>query len=444
MSAKYAVILNLLSVALLVLHPASAVAVHSVHLAWAASSSPDVVGYNVYYGSDSGIYTAMMSSGAATELNVGDLQDGLTYYFTVTAYGSSGQESEPCNEASFSVAGIAPPDGTPFIQQILPDHAVTLAWNPSPSTAVQGYRVYYGTQSGLYDQVIEVPAGTAVDVHNLADGVTYYFAVAATNSSGQESVLTLEIAYIIPQLAPPQDAPTIQPVLPDHAVTLTWPASPSAAAAGYKVYYGTLSGFYDQWFYVSFPGPAGIGGLVEGVTYFFAVAAYDSAGQESPLSPEASYYVEPLVTVVPPVLLSLQQLPAAGFPNVFSITATGPVPASWTVEGSPDLKSWRTLATGVGPEVNVTVVVAEKPALFFRLQSWFEDISLQIQAPPANAFPNALVVSTADVIPWDWTLESSENLTDWSPLVAGYFAPVKVAIVNTPAPALFFRLKGVN
>ena len=441
MSAKYVVILNFFAAALLCLRPAPAVASPSVRLTWAASSSPDIAGYNVYYGLDSGVYTTVLSSGAATELNIGALEEGLTYYFAVTAYISAGQESGLSNEASYSVPGIAPPDGSPFIQQILPDHAVTLGWNPSPSPTVNGYHVYYGTQSGLYNQAVWVPAGTEVEVHNLADGVTYYFAVAASTGSGGESVLTAEIAYVIPGLVPPQAAPTLQPKLPDHAVTLTWPASPSADVAGYKIYYGPLSGFYDQWFYVGNTTTVDVGGLMEGATYFFAVAAYDSAGQESVPSAETSYYVQPVVTVVPPVLLSLQQLPAAGFPNVFGITATGPVPAAWTVEGSPDLKSWRTLATGADSEVNVTVVVTEKPALFFRLRSWFEDIPLQLQAPATNAFPNALVVSTADAVPWDWTLESSENLADWSPLASGFFAPVNVAVVNQALPALFFRLK---
>jgi hypothetical protein len=61
--------------------------------------------------------------------------------------------------------------------------------------------------------------------------------------------------------------------------------------AGYKVYVGTQSGLY------TFPGsPFTIGrvtsytitNLPSGQTYFFALSAYDNAGNESPLSNEVS------------------------------------------------------------------------------------------------------------------------------------------------------------
>ena len=61
--------------------------------------------------------------------------------------------------------------------------------------------------------------------------------------------------------------------------------------AGYKVYVGTASGTY------SFPGSAFVTGQVtsytlsnlpKGQTYFFAISAYDNAGNESALSAELS------------------------------------------------------------------------------------------------------------------------------------------------------------
>ena len=443
MFVKYAVILNLFSTALLVFCPVPAVAAQSVRLNWVASSSPDAAGYNIYYGSQSGVYTAALSVVGTTTITVDDLQDGLTYYFAVSAYNNSGSESDLSNEASYSIPGTAPPEGTPFIAQILPDHAITLGWNPSPSRDVQGYYVHYGTQSGSYDRLVWVPADTQLDIHNLAEGVTYYFAVTATNSSGAKSTLTAEVSYIIPLIAPPQGAPTVQQIIPAPVVRVNWNVSPSADVAGYIVHYGTQSGYYDNSLYVGSANSVDIGGLLEGLMYYFAVTAYDSFGQESVFSPEASYFVEITATVVDTnVFLSLQQIPVAGFPNAFSVTATGPVPATWTLESSSNLKTWHTLATGDDPEVNVAVVISEKPALFFRLNSWFEDMTLAMQADGTNRYPNSFVVTTPHVVPSDWTLESSEDLQNWSPFVTGYFAPVKVAIVNAPTPALFFRLKG--
>ena len=70
-----------------------------------------------------------------------------------------------------------------------------------------------------------------------------------------------------------------------------WSANSDSDLAGYKVYVGTQSGLY------TFPGsPFTIGtitsytimNLPPGQTYFFALSAYDSAGNESPLSVEVS------------------------------------------------------------------------------------------------------------------------------------------------------------
>jgi len=74
-------------------------------------------------------------------------------------------------------------------------------------------------------------------------------------------------------------------------VTLTWTANGESDLAGYKVYVGTASGTY------SFPGSAFVIGKVTsytvsslpmGQTYFFAISAYNSAGNESLLSAEVS------------------------------------------------------------------------------------------------------------------------------------------------------------
>src|SRR6266511_954901 len=56
---------------------------------------------------------------------------------------------------------------------------VTLAWNPSPSAGVDGYRVHYGTQSGAYTVSLDVGPVTTYTVAGLTSGQTYYFAVTA-------------------------------------------------------------------------------------------------------------------------------------------------------------------------------------------------------------------------------------------------------------------------
>jgi len=91
-----------------------------------------------------------------------------------------------------------------------------------------------------------------------------------------------------PPAAPPSTPPSAAST---GSVTLSWSANAENDLAGYKIYFGTSSGNYTS------PGsPAVIGkittylltGLQRNTTYFFALSAYDSAGNESALSAEVS------------------------------------------------------------------------------------------------------------------------------------------------------------
>ena len=71
---------------------------------------------------------------------------------------------------------------------------VTLAWNANTESNLAGYRIYYGTTSRDYDWSINVGKVTNYTVPNLTNGVTYYFAAKAYNTSGQESAYLLEVS----------------------------------------------------------------------------------------------------------------------------------------------------------------------------------------------------------------------------------------------------------
>jgi hypothetical protein len=74
---------------------------HNVDLSWNASTSQDVIGYNVYRGDASGgpyskINSVLDASTVYTDTSVGN---GNTYYYVTTAVDSSNQESVYSNEA---------------------------------------------------------------------------------------------------------------------------------------------------------------------------------------------------------------------------------------------------------------------------------------------------------------------------------------------------------
>ena len=81
--------------------------------------------------------------------------------------------------------------------------SATLAWDAVQATALSGYRIYYGTSPGLYFQsrgngLTVGRDDTAYVVTGLSSGTTYYFAVTAFDSPGNESAYSAEASKAIP------------------------------------------------------------------------------------------------------------------------------------------------------------------------------------------------------------------------------------------------------
>lgn len=80
-------------------------------------------------------------------------------------------------------------------------YLVTLSWETptknadgTPLTDLQGFRVYYGASSHNYSHNIDVGNVTSYTANSLVSGVTYYFAVTAYDSSGNQSNYSNEVS----------------------------------------------------------------------------------------------------------------------------------------------------------------------------------------------------------------------------------------------------------
>ena len=93
---------------LLSLHQAIALA-GQVTLSWDSNTEPDLGGYRLYYGQSSRNYTANVDVGNQTTHTQSDLEDGVTYYFAVTAYDTNRTtESDFSNEVSQTITPPPP------------------------------------------------------------------------------------------------------------------------------------------------------------------------------------------------------------------------------------------------------------------------------------------------------------------------------------------------
>jgi hypothetical protein len=117
---------------------------------------------------------------------------------------------------------------------------VTLGWNASSSSAVAGYYLVWGTNSGVYFATNICPAPqTTGTISNLANGKMYYINVAAFASNGQMSPFSGEITYgsnappaVTNQTAspPPPPPPPLPPGLGAPGGSPPPPGSPGGGA----------------------------------------------------------------------------------------------------------------------------------------------------------------------------------------------------------------------
>ena len=74
-----------------------------------------------------------------------------------------------------------------FHLQIAFGAALSLSWNPNGEADLDGYKIYYGTSPGNYGPPIDVGDVTSYSLSGLIEGVRYYIALAAYDTSDNES-----------------------------------------------------------------------------------------------------------------------------------------------------------------------------------------------------------------------------------------------------------------
>lgn len=148
--------------------------------------------------------------------------------------------------------------------------ASTLRWSTTDATSCQASGAWTGPK----------PPSGAESTGALSATSTYTLTCTGDGGSATQSI-TVTVS----------GAPTPPPASPASA-TLSWNPSPDADVIGYRVYFGTASRAYNQ------PRGAGldtkgttrfvVDNLTRGQRYYFAVTAYDAAGNESAFSAEVS------------------------------------------------------------------------------------------------------------------------------------------------------------
>lgn len=72
-------------------------------LTWTANTEPDLAGYKLYVGTQSGVYGPPIMLGNVTSHQITNLTYGITYFFSVTAIDTAGNESPHSAEVNKSI-----------------------------------------------------------------------------------------------------------------------------------------------------------------------------------------------------------------------------------------------------------------------------------------------------------------------------------------------------
>lgn len=188
----------------------------------------------------------------------------------------------------------------------------TLSWSAPPAntdgtelTDLAGYKVNYGTASGVYTQKIDVGNVNSHTLSNLSDG-TYYFAVSAYNALGKESAYSNEATKTIAVVD--NTAPSISGVyagsITSESAAIHWVTnelSDSQVDYGGTTAYGSSTPLDSAMVTAH---SMTISGLAPGMAYNFRVSSRDSAGN---LAASSNYAFTTLVPAdtAPPALSNI-------------------------------------------------------------------------------------------------------------------------------------------
>lgn len=189
---------------------------------------------------------------------------------------------------------------------------VALAW--SVSIGATGYNIYRGPASGGETILQSGVVGNTFEDSNLADGMTYYYQVAAVNGAG-ESGKSNEASAV----TRPPGVTGFSSVAGDSCVDLKWSAS--LTATSYRIYRDTLGGVGGAATFVVTGTSFTDSGLINGTTYYYAIAPINVSGENRNSSAETS---------ATPVAVTSTEAPAGAPANVVTRAGNGSVYLGWS------------------------------------------------------------------------------------------------------------------
>lgn len=310
----------------------------------------DLAGFKVYYGTSSGNYGAPVDIGNQTSYTVAGLGSG-TYYFSVTAYNSSGNESTISNEGSKTIVAAPPVISGVSANNITPSGA-TIIWTTdilSNSQVEYGLNTSYGSLTTLASSLV---SNHSQVISGLQASTIYHFRVRSTDGagnltiSGDNTFTTSAVTFPVISGIGASNVTTT-------GATITWNTD---VASNAQVEYGTTISYGTLTTLVSSLGTSHsqiISGLQASTSYHFRVRSADGSGNLS-ISGDNTFTTSSVV-VAGPVISSI----STG--NI----ATDAAVITWTtnIQATSQVEYGTTTSYGLQTPTNSTVLTSHSQTL---------------------------------------------------------------------------------
>ena len=242
----------------------------NIGLTWTASTSSGTgaITYNILRSTTSGSGYTTLASGVATPAYT-DLTAlaGTTYYYVVSASNPGGTSANSSQVSAVSMSTFA-------ISAVATNTTAVINWTAATGASATNYTVQYGTASGIYTTSATAQSqASGYTIPGLTNGTTYYVLVTANNTTG-----TARAQYEI-QVKPIASFSIGSVTLGTSSVSVAWTAPTGAST--YTIKYSTTSGQASASgtavCAASTTSPCSVTGLTAGTTYYFVVAAINTA-----------------------------------------------------------------------------------------------------------------------------------------------------------------------
>lgn len=254
----------------------------------------DLAGYIVYYGTTPGNYNTMVDVGLTSTpstpaYTVGNMIEGNAYYFAVTAYDASGNESGFSNEVFKTITDTATPILSAIQAGNITTNSSTISWatnEPATSQIEYGTTSAYGSVTVLSSTLL---TGHSQTITGLQPLTTYHYRVRSADAAGNLAISgdNTFTTNDIPDTTPPADIINFAAIGGDGLITLSWTNPPDSDFVGVRIRFRTdnfPNDINDGISLGDFTGKPSETmstihrGLQNGVTYYYAASSYDNSG----------------------------------------------------------------------------------------------------------------------------------------------------------------------